>query len=66
MAHFVRSFDCKNEEHVMWLKKVGNATGKSMNGDKVDLMSVVHGNPHQENLLSITLWIGLMYIFSCV
>jgi hypothetical protein len=45
MAHFVRNFDCKNEEHVMWLKKVGNATGKSMNGDKIDLMSVVHDNP---------------------
>lgn len=45
MAHFVTRFDCKNEEHVMWLKKVGNMTGKSMNGDKVDLISVVHNNP---------------------
>jgi hypothetical protein len=45
MAHFVTRFDCKNEEHVLWLKKVGNVTGKSMNGDKVDLIGIVHDNP---------------------
>lgn len=45
MAHFVRNFDCKNEEHVLWLKRVGNTTGKSMNGAKIDLISIVHDNP---------------------
>lgn len=45
MAHFVRSFDSKNEEHVMWLKKVGDTTVQSMSGDKIDLISVVHNNP---------------------
>jgi len=45
MADFVRSFDSKNEEHVMWLKKVGNSTVKSMSGAKVDLINIVHANP---------------------
>ena len=45
MAHFVRSFDCKDEQHVLWLKKVGNVTAKSMNGDKVDIIGVVNDNP---------------------
>jgi len=45
MAHFVRSFDSKNEEHVMWLKKVGDTTVKSMSGDRIDLISIVHDNP---------------------
>lgn len=45
MAHFIRSFDCKNEKHVMWLKTVGNKTGQSMNGEKIDIMAVVNGNP---------------------
>ena len=45
MAHFVTRFDCKNEEHVIWLKVVGNKTGQSMNGAKIDLMSYVHDNP---------------------
>ncbi len=44
MAHFVTRFDCKNEEHVIWLKVVGNKTGQSMNGAKIDLMSYVHDN----------------------
>jgi len=35
MAHFVRSFDCKNEDHAMWLKKVGTVTAKSMTGENV-------------------------------
>ena len=45
MAHFVRSFDSKNEEHVMWLKKVVDTTVKSMSGDRIDLISIVHDNP---------------------
>lgn len=45
MAHFVRSFDCKNEDHVMWLKKLGEDTAKSMSGDKVNLTDTINGNP---------------------
>jgi len=45
MAHFVRSFDCKNEDHAMWLKKVGTVTAKSMTGENVDIISVVNNNP---------------------
>ena len=45
MAHFVSSFDCKDEQHVLWLKKVGNVTAKSMNGDRVDIIGVVNDNP---------------------
>ena len=45
MAHFVKSFDCKNEEHVLWLKNIGNVTGKSMNGAKLDLIGEFHNNP---------------------
>ena len=45
MAHFVRSFDCKNEEHAMWLKKVGSVMAKSMSGDRIDITSIVNDNP---------------------
>ena len=45
MAHFVRSFDCKNEEHVMWLKKLGEDTSKSISGEKVNLTKTINNNP---------------------
>ena len=45
MAHFVRSFDCKNEEHVMWLKDVGQAMAKSIGGDRINIIQVVNENP---------------------
>ncbi|ADQ90947.1 hypothetical protein MpV1_024c [Micromonas sp. RCC1109 virus MpV1] len=45
MAHFVKNFDCKNEDHAMWLKKVGGAMAMSMNGDLVDMMGAVNINP---------------------
>ena len=45
MAQFVRSFDCKKEEHAMWLKKVGSVMAKSISGDRIDLLSVVNTNP---------------------
>jgi hypothetical protein len=45
MAHFVKNFDCKNEDHAMWLKKVGGAMTKSVNGDLVDMMGAVNINP---------------------
>ena len=45
MAEFVKNFDCKNEEHVMWLKEVGQVMSKSMSGERVDIMSTVNANP---------------------
>lgn len=45
MAHFVRSFDCKDEKHVMWLKDVGDAMTKITNNEKVDIISIVNNNP---------------------
>lgn len=45
MAHFVRSFDCKNEEHVMWLREVGDYTVKSISGEKLDISKYVNKNP---------------------
>jgi hypothetical protein len=45
MAHFVRSFDSKDEKHAMWLKRVGNVTVKSISGEKVDIIAVVNDNP---------------------
>ena len=42
---FVKGFDCKNEEHVMWLKHVGEVMVKSISGKKVDLVSAVNDNP---------------------
>ena len=45
MAHFVKSFDCKNEAHAMWLKKVGGVMARSIGGDRIDILSVVNTNP---------------------
>ena len=45
MADFVQNFDCKNEEHVMWLKEVGQGMAKVTNGEKFDITKVVNRNP---------------------
>ena len=45
MAHFVRSFDCKNEDHAMWLKKIGGVMAKSMSGDRIDVLGAINDNP---------------------
>jgi hypothetical protein len=45
MAEFVKKFDCKNEEHVMWLKKSGEVMVKSISGARVDLIATVNNNP---------------------
>ena len=45
MSNFVKSFDCKNEEHVMWLKKVGQDMAKATGGEKVDVIASVNDNP---------------------
>jgi len=45
MAHFIRSFDCNTEQHVLWLRDVGNVTVKSISGQKVDVIAIVNDNP---------------------
>jgi len=45
MAEFVKAFDCNNEEHVMWLKSVGQVMVRSMDGVRVDVAGVVNDNP---------------------
>ena len=45
MAHFVRSFDCNNEDHVLWLKEVGQTMAKTIGGEKIDIIKVVIHNP---------------------
>ena len=45
MAHFVRSFDCNNEGHVLWLKEVGQTMAKTIGGEKIDIIQVVKNNP---------------------
>lgn len=45
MTEFVKNFDCKNEDHVMWLKNVGEVMTKVTMGEKVDLVSAVNMNP---------------------
>jgi hypothetical protein len=45
MAHFVRNFDCKNEEHVIWLKNLGEEMAKSIGGDRVNLSDTINNNP---------------------
>lgn len=45
MAHFVRSFDCKDEKHVMWLKDVGGVMARSMDGKGSDFTRVINENP---------------------
>ena len=45
MAEFVKNFDCKNEEHVMWLKEVGQGMAKVSTGERYDIAKVVNDNP---------------------
>ena len=46
MVNFVKGFECKNESHVMWLKKVGGAMARATgDGDKVDVIGIVNDNP---------------------
>ena len=45
MANFVKSFDCKDEKHALWLKHIGSVMARSISGVRVDLMSVVNANP---------------------
>lgn len=45
MAAFVKGFDCKNESHAMWLKKIGGTMAKSIGGEIIDITSAVNDNP---------------------
>ena len=45
MADFVKNFDCKNEEHVMWLKDVCKNMAKVSNGEKCDIIKIANTNP---------------------
>ena len=50
MVNFVKGFECKNETHVMWLKKVGGAMARATGGgDKVDIIGIVNDNPIEGN-----------------
>ena len=49
MVNFVKGFDCKNETHVMWLKKIGSAMAKTTTGEKVDVIGIVNDNPIEGN-----------------
>jgi hypothetical protein len=49
MVNFVKEFDCKDEKHVMWLKKVGSAMAKTTTGEKVDIIGIVNDNPIRGN-----------------
>tara|TARA_B100000427_G_C15497062_1_gene590301 strand:+ start:553 stop:816 length:264 start_codon:yes stop_codon:yes gene_type:complete len=45
---FVKAFDPKNKEHVMWLKEIDISMSKASNPEKygvVDFMSNVNNNP---------------------
>jgi hypothetical protein len=37
MADFVQKFDCRNEEHVMWLKELGQGMAKVSTGENLIL-----------------------------
>ena len=50
MAEFVKNFDCNNEEHVMWLKEVGQSMVKVSNGEKFDVVKLANKNPLPGNL----------------
>lgn len=45
MSEFVKNFDCKDEEHVMWLKEVGEIMAKVTMGGKADIIGSVNNNP---------------------
>jgi hypothetical protein len=54
----VKEFNCKNEEHVMWLKEVGQAMAKATGGDRIDVISVVNNNPlpHSPKMTNVAEW----------
>lgn len=49
MTDFVKNFDCKNKEHVLWLRDVGQAMAKATSGERVDIEKIVNDNPMDGN-----------------
>ena len=45
MADFVKAFDCKNEQHVIWLKEIGKSMAKVSNGENFDIVKIANSNP---------------------
>ena len=45
MAEFVQNFDCNNEEHVLWLKEVGQCMAKVSSGEQFDVVKLANKNP---------------------
>jgi hypothetical protein len=45
MAQFIRSFDCNNKDHVMWLKAAGQIMSRTLNGEMIDILAIVNNNP---------------------
>lgn len=45
MASIVQQFDCKNQEHVLWLKSLGKAMAMVTNDEKCDILKVMNDNP---------------------
>jgi hypothetical protein len=55
--HFTKAFDPSNEEHVMWLKNVGEKIKNVGPGDKkLDMENLVNGNPFNEKLDNFMDW----------
>jgi len=46
---FVKNFNSNSEADVMWLKRVGEITVKSMEGSRVDISKVINDNPIKGN-----------------
>jgi len=42
---FIKRFDPKDKEHVLWLKDVCTAMAKATGGDRVDVVTVTNSNP---------------------
>lgn len=47
MTELVKKFDCKNQQHVEWLKYFTNAMAKATSGEKadVDIVKTMNENP---------------------
>ena len=55
--HFTKAFDPSNEEHVMWLKSVGEKIKNVNPGDKkLDMDKLVNQNPFNEKLDNFMDW----------
>lgn len=53
---FVGLFDPKNEEHVLWLKRVDEAMTNTTNGQKVNIEKVINNNPMKASEKNMMDW----------